>query len=184
MPGLSSLAINLRAAASSPRLWWLSRQSIVRYGAIQFIDECTEFMSMVNAIKPKTVLEIGTAQGGFFWLLCRVSSPLATLISLDLPTAERYSGGRRADVDLAPLKQPDQTVHAIQGNSHDPNILGRVKSLLNGRQIDLLFIDGDHTYDGALRLRNVQPPRQIGRHRWLSRHRPQPAGMRSAPVLA
>ena len=39
----------------------------------------------------------------------------------------------------------------IVGNSHDPKTLAALKARLAGRPIDLLFIDGDHTYDSVRR---------------------------------
>lgn len=149
MPGFRGLVSNLRAAASGPVSWWLARQSVVRYGAIQHIDELTEFTRILRAARPRTVLEIGTAQGGAFWLLCQISAPDAVLVSLDLPPVERNSGGLRMAIDLQPMKRPDQTVHVVHGNSHNADVLERVRGLLGDRRLDLLFIDGDHTYDGV-----------------------------------
>jgi predicted O-methyltransferase YrrM len=149
MPGLRGLVSNFRAAVSDPRMWWLARQSVVRYGAIQHVDELTEFMRMLRSRSLCAVLEIGGAQGGLFWLFCRVSSPDATLISVDLPPEHRHSGGLRVSTDLESMKQHGQSVHAILGNSHDRQTLERVRGLLGARMLDLLFIDGDHTYGGV-----------------------------------
>jgi predicted O-methyltransferase YrrM len=149
MPGLQGLISNLRAAARHPRAWRLARESVKRRGAIQHIDELSEFAAALIDRPPRTVLEIGTAQGGVFWLLCRLATPDATLISLDLPPDERLSGGEHVAIDLQAMKQPGQAVHAVLASSHEPDTLARVRSLLAGRPLDVLFIDGDHTYDGV-----------------------------------
>lgn len=149
MPGIEGLLKNITTAISCPWDWRLARQSIITHGAIQHVDELARFSSIARKIAPQRVLEIGTAQGGVFWLLCQISTPDARLISIDLPPEERHSGGMKVDVDLKRMKQADQEVHAIAGNSHDPAILARVKSLLGGRALDILFIDGDHTYEGV-----------------------------------
>jgi len=39
----------------------------------------------------------------------------------------------------------------IIGDSHDPGTVGELKTQLAGRSIDLLFIDGDHSYDSVKR---------------------------------
>lgn len=149
MPGLDGLINNLRACASSPTAWRLARQSVKRHGAIQHVDELTEFTRLLQASPPRLALEIGTAQGGVFWLLCRVATADATLISLDLPPDERHSGGERAAIDLPAMKKAGQTIHVVHGSSHDAGTFDRVVELLEGRKLDLLFIDGDHTYDGV-----------------------------------
>ncbi len=149
MPGYQGLISNLCAAVLSPQAWWLARQSVIRHGAIQHIDELTEFPRMLQMKPPRAVLEIGTAQGGVFWLLCRLAAPDATLVSLDLPPDERHSGGQRISIDLQSMKKPGQTIYVVHGNSHDPGTPNRVAGLLGGRPLDLLFIDGDHSYEGV-----------------------------------
>jgi predicted O-methyltransferase YrrM len=149
MPGLSGLLRNLNGAITSPKDWRLARQSIVSRGAIQHVDELTQFASMVRRLKPRRLVEIGTAQGGVFWLLCQLSGDDAVLVSVDLPATERFSGGLKLNVDLLGMKKPGQTVHAVAGNSHDPAIFNQVKALFDGALLDVLFIDGDHSYEGV-----------------------------------
>jgi predicted O-methyltransferase YrrM len=150
MPGLSGLIANGSAFLSSPGLWKLSRESIKRRGAIQHIDELTQFACAVRSLQPWRILEVGTAQGGVFWLLCRLAHPDATLISVDLPSDSRFSGGIAKLPELAAMKSSGQTVHAILGDSHSQGVLDQVKALLHGESLDLLFIDGDHTYEGVM----------------------------------
>lgn len=149
MPGFQGLVSNARAAVSGPSAWWLARQSVTRHGAIQHVDELAEFTRMLQSKPPGAVLEIGTAQGGVFWLLCRLAAPDAILVSLDLPPDERHSGGERISIDLQSMKQPGQTIHVVHGDSHAVQTRNHVAELLDGRSLDLLFIDGDHTYEGV-----------------------------------
>lgn len=120
------------------------------YAPLQVSSEILLLMELVASAKPKTVLEIGTANGGTLFLLARSAPSDAHLISLDLPAGE-FGGG------YSPIRIPlyksfarkAQRVSLIRGNSHAAESFQRVKSLLNGNRLDFLLIDGDHTYDGV-----------------------------------
>jgi predicted O-methyltransferase YrrM len=118
----------------------------------QVRSELVQFGSIVAAQKPRTVLEIGTRGGGTFFVLCRLSSPEATVISLDLPGG-KYGGGypKYMAPILRRMGRPSQAIHLLRANSHNPETRVRVAHILAGRALDLLFIDGDHTYEGVKR---------------------------------
>jgi predicted O-methyltransferase YrrM len=42
-----------------------------------------------------------------------------------------------------------QRLEIVRDNSHDTRTMERIRQLLGGRRLDLLFIDGDHSYQGA-----------------------------------
>jgi cephalosporin hydroxylase len=149
MSSIKGLVRNALALTSNPLDWRVSREAIMQRGAMQHVDELAAFAKLVRRQRPKMVIEIGTAQGGVFWLLCQLTSPGASLISLDLPPKDRFSGGKTRPIDLKSFKQTDQTVYAVHGNSHSSEVFDKVQAILAGRQVDLLFIDGDHTYDGV-----------------------------------
>lgn len=117
---------------------------------IQNRDELVEFLHTVQALKPRTVMEIGTAKGGTLLLLCKAASPDATVISLDLQYG-RNGGGypRWKERTFRKFVSPGQTLHLIRGDSHQPSSLAQVERLLDGRKLDLLLIDGDHSYEGV-----------------------------------
>jgi predicted O-methyltransferase YrrM len=142
--------------------------------------EATELYKRVRSLRPRTVLEIGTNNGGTLFLLCRAAAPGATVISLDLPLG-RFGGG------YSILKIPyfkafasdRQRVELLRADSHDPAALSRVRRALGRRPLDFLFIDGDHSYagvrqdfytfgplvrrDGLIALHDILPaPEEIG----------------------
>jgi predicted O-methyltransferase YrrM len=117
---------------------------------IQVRSELLAFASLIQERRPKALLEIGTCNGGTFFVLCRLADPHATVISLDLPGG-RFGGGYggyRVPV-LRRMKRPQQRLHLLRADSHNPSTLGRVTSLLQGTRLDLLFIDADHAYEGV-----------------------------------
>lgn len=118
--------------------------------SMQRKPEIAAFLERAAALRPRIVVEIGTASGGTLFLLTRVAAPDALLVSLDLPGG-RFGGGYQAW--RKPLYRSfaaaGQRIVLLRGNSHDAAMAARLRRLLAGRPIDLLFIDGDHSYAGV-----------------------------------
>jgi len=118
----------------------------------QVYEEILRLAEIVADLKPRRVLEIGTAGGGTLFIWCRLASDDATVISIDLPGG-LFGGGYpmwRA-VLYRYFRKPRQKLHLIRGDSHDPRTLEKVKRILGGEELDFLFIDGDHTFEGVKR---------------------------------
>jgi predicted O-methyltransferase YrrM len=122
---------------------------------IQVRSELRNFLRFVQELKPRAVLEIGTARGGTLFLFTRVAAPDAVLVSIDLSSADdlRFGGGdlRRRRPLFEAFALDRQRVHFIVGDSHTAEVRTQVEHALPDGQIDLLFIDGDHTAEGVSR---------------------------------
>lgn len=116
----------------------------------QVKKEISELIQEAAKLKPKFVLEIGTANGGTLFLLTRVADPKGTIISIDLPGGK--FGGGYPDWKIPfyrKFARPGQSLHLLRENSHADATFEKVKALLGENKLDYLFIDGDHTYDGV-----------------------------------
>jgi len=114
--------------------------------------EIAELLRIVASRKPGTVIEIGTFNGGTLFLLAHVIADDATIISIDLPRGKFGGGYPECKVPLIQsFKLPGQKMHLIRSDSHNPETLSNIMGLLGEKKIDLLFIDGDHSYEGVKR---------------------------------
>jgi predicted O-methyltransferase YrrM len=116
----------------------------------QVYSEISELLKFVDRIKPKVVLEIGTANGGTLFLFSRIAPRDANIISIDLPGG-KFGGGysKWREILYKSFTLPGQTIHLLRADSHKRDTLEQVEAVLDGREIDFLFIDGDHAYEGV-----------------------------------
>lgn len=116
----------------------------------QVRSEIAQLAKLLQELAPKRSLEIGTNYGGTLFLLCALSPPDAKIISVDLPSGP-FGGGypRRKATLFRKFPRGKQELHLIRADSHSPNAYRQVLEILNGKQLDYLFLDADHTYGGV-----------------------------------
>jgi predicted O-methyltransferase YrrM len=113
------------------------------FGPHQLEPEITGFLEHAAKENPRTVCEIGTANGGTTFLLGQALPTTEIMIGVDLFIRRRPR--------LGYFTRPHQTVLLLDGDSSSQPIVDRVRQGLAGRPLDLLFIDGDHTFAGVAR---------------------------------
>jgi len=118
-------------------------KGLYRIDSVQKREEILALAKAVEVIKPKTILEIGTCNGGTFFIWSNLASDLA--ITCDLNTS------KIRDELYSAFSPPDSKCNIISlaGDSHKEEFLETVKNALDGNQVDFLFIDGDHTEAGV-----------------------------------
>ena len=115
--------------------WEFALGSVQRF-AMQDVPEFAEALRQASAIGPKIVLEIGSANGGSLYGWSKIA-PEVIAISEAEPAAP-YGG--ELDAHGANVGRFD---------SHSPEARDWLTKQLKGRQVDVLFIDGDHSYNGV-----------------------------------
>jgi len=107
----------------------------------QIEAEITGFLALAAERRVRRILEIGTAQGGTTLLLARAIPTTDWLVTVDLRPRHRRT--------LRFLAGDGRVVHSLGGSSRAPAVRHRIATLAAGEPLDLLFIDGDHSYEGA-----------------------------------
>jgi len=107
----------------------------------QVPSELYRFAKIVATLRPEKVMEIGTFKGGNLCVLCRLSSPTADIISVDLPGG-KFGGGYSAMRSFLYRSccKYSQAMHLIRGDPHSNEILTRVKSITQSLDILLLMV--------------------------------------------
>lgn len=122
------------------------------FKAGQVRGELAALGEILAELCPERSLEIGTAQGGTLFLLTRLASPRATIVSVDLPGGMFGGGyGVWGKWFYQRFARRRQQLHLLQGDSHSAEMLERAEIALGNQPLDYLFIDGDHRYEGVKR---------------------------------
>jgi len=128
-------------------------------GLTQKREEIQWLFDLVRAIRPRVVVEIGLDLGGTLFLWSRAAAPNAHLVAID--TSLPGCLGRWSPFHLVRrgFAVRSQRLSLLMGSdSHSESTLRRVVTLLRGRAIDFLFIDGDHSRDGVWQDFNMYSP--------------------------
>jgi predicted O-methyltransferase YrrM len=112
---------------------------------MQYREELSRLMKILEKEEINTVLEIGEARGGSAYIMCR-SLECQKYVGVDLPDLHEMKLTRDKK-DLLDLLET-QTVH-VRGNSHDKSTFTEVQEALGDEKVEFLFIDGDHSYKGV-----------------------------------
>jgi len=113
----------------------------------------SEFESMVRLVqeaKPARIMEIGTAKGATLLSWCRIASK--QVISVDLEHG--IHGGGYPSVKQQLYREfthgrEGVRLDLFQENSQIMATRQKVEAVLGGAKLDVLFIDGDHSYQGV-----------------------------------
>lgn len=111
------------------------------FGITQITSEISGLVARLRELAPKTIVEIGTHKGGNSFLFCHAvpSAELVVGVDLCVQNAEK----------LIHFVRPGQVYRALHGDSQTEAMKRRVMQKLGSRQVDFLFIDGDHSYAGV-----------------------------------
>ncbi|CAB1127821.1 O-methyltransferase-like protein [Candidatus Hydrogenisulfobacillus filiaventi] len=99
---------------------------------VQKPSEFQRLLDILRDLRPQSLLEIGVFQGGSLARFATAAAPRALILGIDLAPPPTVPHG------------PLQRLQLIAGNARDAFVRAQVVDILDGHQLDFLFIDGDH----------------------------------------
>lgn len=102
----------------------------IELGAMQKQDELEDLLEILVEHPPRRVLEVGCFMGGTLFAWRQLG---ADVVAIDQVVHERFRG---------------HGARLIVADSHNPGTFFEVQQLID--DVDLLFIDGDHTLEGVV----------------------------------
>lgn len=129
----------MNAVVDQTRAHDIAWHAVNHHHASQRLDELAAAVARVMAVQPQIIVEIGCDAGGTLYAWRQITAEVygITLLDNSIPT-----GGIGAPCD-------PHGATLIRGDSHDPATRAQLVAALHGRPVDVLVVDGDHSYAGA-----------------------------------
>jgi len=119
------------------------------FGIQQVKPEIHKFIDILSKQKKlKNCLEIGLGFYGSTHFLWRALFDKS--ITIENQKDRVFKFGENMNTFHGKFVLNDKKSSFIFGSSHDPSSVEKLQKILNGKKLDLLFIDGDHTYKSVL----------------------------------
>jgi predicted O-methyltransferase YrrM len=126
-------------------------------GMLQHPAEVRGVLTLVRALRPRNLLEVGVWRGGTFYLWCRAAAPGGVKLALDWPAPGYFGPGpwalTAAELDArdAAMRGWAAGVAVLRADSRLAATRDAVAARLGGEPLDLLVLDGDHSHAGCRR---------------------------------
>lgn len=131
-----------------------------REGGGQIYDELRQVLCVLNLLNVRSMIEIGTENGGSLSVWQKLWDPLA-MFSVDMDSYGLKVPKEQRTLRWQSWLSPSQSLDVTWGNSHDENTLLRLKESMRTKgleKVDLLYVDGDHSEAGVERDFNMYAP--------------------------
>ena len=112
---------------------------------IQLPEDMLRMQEVIYRMQPELIIETGVAHGGslvFYASLCKAMGK-GRVVGVDIEIRPH----NRAAIEAHPMAE---LITLIEGSSTDPDIVARVRALVQPGQCTLVILDSNHTYAHVL----------------------------------
>lgn len=115
---------------------------------VQLQDEFSPLLHLIAGLDINSYLEVGVGRGDTFHEVSSVLPKGSLCVAVDKPaSAWGFSDSQKMlERAVADVKANGREAHLIIGCSQDASVVAQAKDF---GEFDLVFIDGDHTYEGV-----------------------------------
>ncbi|MEY2498253.1 MAG: hypothetical protein QOD12_1809 [Verrucomicrobiota bacterium] len=113
----------------------------------QVAPEIERLIEHLKELRPRRIVEIGSAYGGSFLIWATLASE--QVVSIDLPQNISFFTARQKMWHYLLRRHEGKRFAMIAADSHREATVETVRRILEGGQCDFLFVDGDHTSRGV-----------------------------------
>ena len=107
----------------------------------QIKSEIKSLVELLQKHKPEKYIEIGTADGGTHFLIRKLCKSIEFSVAVDTDIRNKM---------LLDMITETKESRYVRGFSNHKGTVAVVESLFSNKaEVDVLFIDGDHSYDGV-----------------------------------
>ena len=111
----------------------------------QHSEELWSLLDRLESNGTKTILEIGSAAGGTLAFFDQLVGPGGIVIGMEPEGVGGFSAVKAPYTSYVPQSK----LVLLNNYSYQAEAHAAVEDALEGRKLDFLFVDGDHSYEGA-----------------------------------
>lgn len=119
----------------SSRLKSIINEAFDQYNAKQSRAELRTVAHILSDLEPKTVVEIGTAQGGSLFVWSQYLDSVDQIVSID-------KGHTKKSIQMCQSMSDDVNIQCLACKSQNPVAVDETSRLVQPEGIDFLYIDG------------------------------------------